>query len=82
MKLSQLVHEYDVWKTIFLSDNFETVFEKRNSSHKSIKEFSNYLSRYLSGNNRSRYKFILRKDVDVTIEYKEDKLKLSFIRND
>jgi len=81
-ELSQLVHEYDVWKTIFLSDSFETVFEKRNSSHKSIKEFSNYLSRYISGNNRSRCKFILRKDIDVTIEYRENKLKLSFIKND
>ena len=81
-ELSQLINEHDVWKTIFLSDKFESVFQKRNSSFKSIKEFSNFLMRYLSVNNKGRCKFVLRKDINVTLEQKDNKLKLSFIKND
>ena len=81
-ELSQLINEHDVWKTIFLSDKFESVFQKRNSSYKSIKEFSNFLMRYLSVNNKGRCKFVLRKDINVTLEQKDNKLKLSFIEND
>jgi tRNA(Ile)-lysidine synthetase-like protein len=81
-ELSQLINEHDVWKTIFLSDKFESVFQKLNSSFKSIKEFSNFLMRYLSVNNKGRCKFVLRKDINVTLEQKDNKLKLSFIEND
>lgn len=81
-ELSQLINEHDVWKTIFLSDKFESVFQKRNSSFKSIKEFSNFLMRYLSVKNKGRCKFVLRKDINVTLEQKDNKLKLSFIEND
>lgn len=81
-ELSQLINEHDVWKTIFLSDKFESVFQKRNSSFKSIKEFSNFLMRYLSVNNKGRCKFVLRKDINVTLEQKDNKLKLSFIKID
>ena len=81
-ELSQLINEHDVWKTIFLSDKFESVFQKRNSSFKSIKEFSNFLMRYLSVNNKGRCKFVLRKDINVTLEQKDNKLKISFIKND
>jgi len=81
-ELSQLVYEHDVWKTIFLSDKFEYVFQKRNSSYKSIKEYSSFLLRYLSGNNKRKCNFVLRKDINVTLEQIEGKLKLSFIKND
>jgi tRNA(Ile)-lysidine synthetase-like protein len=80
--LLHLSTEEDVWKNIFVSEQFEIVFQRQNNSHKSIKEFLNYLTRFVTKLPTKKQKFMFKNNIFASIENKSDYILLCFFRND
>jgi len=80
--LLHLATEEDVWKNIFISDQFENVFQRQNNSHKSIKEFQNYLIRFVTKLPTKKQKFMFRNNIFASMENINGRMLLCFFRTE
>jgi tRNA(Ile)-lysidine synthetase-like protein len=68
----KLICIFSIWKQIFESTKFKTLFRNKKISNKSITEFSKCLQRF-KDNPRAKIKYILRHDIHVVLENQASK---------